>query len=69
MKKQKLLSAIIEKGLSQKTMAEKLGICRKSFYSKMKNNSFCVAEAKAMKDILGLSNEEASDIFFGDQVN
>ena len=62
----KLKGKIIEKGLNVETLAERIGVDRSSMYRKLNNfEKITIGEAKKIKDVLGLSNEEASSIFLG----
>lgn len=63
----KLKARRTELALSQKDIAEKIGISIAS-YSRKENNHlpFTVKEVKEIKRALELSNEEAIDIFFTD---
>lgn len=60
----RLKGKIIEKGLNVETLAERIGIDRSSMYRKLNNfEKITIGEAKKIKAVLGLSNEEASSIF------
>lgn len=64
----KLKDKINEKGVSMGQMAEKLEINVSTLYRKLKKNSFEIAEAQKIVEILNLSAEEANDIFFNHNV-
>ena len=60
----KLKGKIIEKGLNVETLAERIGIDRSSMYRKLnKFENITIGEAKKIKAVLELTNEEASSIF------
>lgn len=62
---QKLRGKIVEKGLNVNQLAETLEIDRSSLYRKLnKFERLTIGEASRLKDILELTNEEATDIFF-----
>ena len=65
---QKLEGKIIEKGKSIETVSAALGINPATFYRKLKNNSFEIREADKIIEVLSLSGEEASSIFFSEIV-
>lgn len=58
----KLLGIIAERGLSQKTVAKKLGMNEATFYKKMKRGVFDSDEICGMIEYLGIDNPAA--IFF-----
>lgn len=60
----KLKGKIVEKGLSVDALAESIGLNRSSLYRKLNNfDKFTIGEAKKIKSVLLLTNEEATDIF------
>lgn len=60
----KLKGKIVEKGLSVELLAASIGVDRSSLYRKLNNgDKITIGEAVKIKDALGLSSEEASDIF------
>lgn len=61
-----LRGKIAERGLSQRMVAEKLGITEKTFYSKMKTGNFSVMEAERIAQILEI--ETPGSIFFRKEV-
>ena len=64
--KNKLLGKIREKALTQKDVAERIGIDESTFYRKLKKNGqFTIEEAYKISEVLDLTNQEAIDIFFG----
>lgn len=65
--KNKLLGKIREKALTQKDVAERIGIDESTFYRKLKKNgqTFTIEEAYKISKILDLTNYESIDIFFG----
>ena len=65
----RLRGIIVEKGTTQESIADIIGLNRSTFYRKMKKQGdFSLKEAKAIKSALGLSNQEAIDIFFAEWV-
>lgn len=58
----KLRGKIVEKGLSQAAVAEKIGIVPKTFYEKMKAGVFGSDEIEKMIDLLEI--EDPMSIFF-----
>lgn len=64
-----LKGKITERGLSVTEFAEIIGVDRSSLYRKLNNGEkITIGEAAKMKDALGLTNEEATRIFFGENV-
>lgn len=61
-----LRGIIAKKGFSQRTVAKKLGITDKTFYSKMNKRKFDSDEMIAMVEILEIENPAA--IFFAKDV-
>ncbi len=62
----KLRGRIAECGLSQRKVAEHLGMTEKTFYSKMKRGVFDTDEMSEMISLLDISNP--IEIFFADFV-
>lgn len=62
---EKLRGIIAERGLSQRKVAEKLGMTEKTFYTKMKKGVFDSDEMSAMIVILKINNPV--EIFFADE--
>ena len=58
----KLKGIIVENGYSQQTVAEKIGISKKTFYEKMKKGVFGSDEIQKMIDLLNI--EDPASIFF-----
>lgn len=58
----KIRGRIVEKGYSQKRLADELGITPKTFYTKMKKGVFNLNEIEAMMDILDI--DDPRDYFF-----
>ncbi|MEG1662520.1 MAG: helix-turn-helix domain-containing protein [Clostridia bacterium] len=52
MKRNKLAAIIVENGLTQKKVAEKLNMSPKTFYNKMKKGVFGTNEVQSMVDFL-----------------
>ncbi len=60
----KLNGKIAENRMNREMLAEKLGINRSSIYRKLDNaDKITIGEAKKIKEILSLSDEEACEIF------
>ena len=60
----KLKGKIIEKGMNVETLAELIDIDRSSMYRKLNNfEKITIGEAKKIKAVLDLSDEDATDIF------
>lgn len=61
---QKLKGKIVEAGMNVETVAERIGVDRSSLYRKLNNyEKITIGEALRMKDVLGLTDEEAANIF------
>ena len=69
MLRRKLRSLRALSGLTQKQIAEKLGLSETS-YTKRENGliDFSVEEVKKMKEVFGLSDAEIVEIFFANEV-
>lgn len=63
----KLRGVIAERGMSQRKVAERLGITDKTFYSKMKTGLFNSAEMAEMITFLNI--EKPAEIFFANIVS
>ena len=63
----RLKGIITERGLSQRKVAEKIGITEKTFYEKMKKGVFSSAEIDNMITILQIENP--MEIFFVNHVS
>ena len=62
----KLKGLIVERGKTQKAVANSIGIDRSTFYRKMeKGGDFSISEALKMKEEIPLTDAEAIEIFFG----
>lgn len=62
---QKLKGKMVEKGMNVNRLAEQLNLDRSSLYRKFGNfERLTIGEASQIKEILELTNEEATDIFF-----
>lgn len=65
----KLKGVIVEKGKTQQTVAQEIGIDRSTFYRKMKNGGeFSIGEVAKMAEVIPLSDSEAITIFFNNKV-
>ena len=58
----KIRGIIAERGLSQRKVAEYIGVSEKTFYTKMKKGTFGIDEASKMIELLKIENPV--DIFF-----
>ncbi len=62
----KLKAKIIERGLTVTEFASRINMDRSSLYRKLSNSQrLTIGEVERIKDVLKLTNEEASAIFFG----
>ena len=60
----KLRAKLIEQGVNIVTLAEIIGIDRSTMYRKLNNfEKITIGEAKQIKEVLLLTDEEASEIF------
>lgn len=66
----KLKGTIVEKGFTARTLSNKIGIDKSTFYNKINQNglSFTIREASAIIKTLNLSQDEIITIFFADEV-
>lgn len=60
----KLKGKITEKGFTVATIAVKIGMAPSTFHRKLAKNTFSLEEAEIISKALGLSHEEAIEIFF-----
>jgi hypothetical protein len=61
----KLKGKMVEMGYNVETFATQIGIDRSTLYRKLEcGEKISIGEAQRMKDVLSLSNEEVSAIFF-----
>jgi plasmid maintenance system antidote protein VapI len=61
----KLKGKIVEQGMNVETVAKRIGIERSSLYRKLNNfEKITIGEARKLKNVLELSDEEATAIFF-----
>lgn len=62
---QMLKGKIVEKGLNVDSVASEIGIDRSSLYRKLNNGEkITIGEARRIKDVLNLTEDEATAIFF-----
>ena len=61
-----LKGIIVKNGMSQRSVAQAIGISEKTFYGKMKKGIFGSDEIEAMTELLNIDNPW--DIFFAKQV-
>lgn len=66
--KDKLKKAIANKGLTIATVSKKLDINPSTFFRKINKNAFLIKEAYQICEILDLSNKDAIEIFFANNV-
>lgn len=64
---EKLRGIIAERGMSQRKVAECLGMTEKTFYAKMKKGVFDSAEMSAMIELLGI--KDPMKVFFAEIVS
>lgn len=66
----KLKAKLVERSMSVEDLAQKMGINKATLYRKMGNGGvgFTVKDANLIVDILGLSLQEAMEIFFAQKV-
>jgi DNA-binding phage protein len=66
----KFKGKVVERGLNITKLAKKVGMDRSTFYRKMQNDgeTFTVREVNSIVNVLGLSAEEALEIFFTNSV-
>lgn len=61
-----LKAKIVEKGLSVTELAGRISMDRSSLYRKLSNSQkMTIGEVVRIKEALQMTNEEASNIFFG----
>lgn len=61
----KLKGKMVEEGYSVDTLATEIGIDRSTLYRKLESvEKFTIREAQKIKEVLHLTNNEASAIFF-----
>ncbi len=65
MNRNKLAAAIVEQGMTQRELAEKLNMSPKTFYAKMKKGVFGTDEVTKMVEILHIQNP--IEIFLRDE--
>ena len=61
---ERLKAVIREQGIKNSDLAKALNIDESTFYRKMLNGNFSVAQANKMVEILGMDSKEANTIFF-----
>ena len=62
----KLKAKMVEHGFNVETLATKLGVDRSTLYRKLnEGEKITIGDAQKIKVELGLTNDEARDIFFG----
>lgn len=60
----KLKAKIVEREMNVEALAEKIGMDRSALYRRLNDaEKITIGEAIKMKDALGMTNKEASDIF------
>ena len=64
MNRNKLKAKIAEKGLNITKVASLINTNRSSLYRKLNSQRISIHEASRIKEVLGMTNEEASAIFF-----
>lgn len=70
MRVDKLVTALIDKGISKKDFASQIGMDESTLYRKMQKNGsgFTIREASKMIEVLDLDNVKAADIFFNEKL-
>ena len=64
MKANELKGKIVARGMNVEALADAIGVDRSSLYRKLNNfEKITIGEALRMKDALGMTEAEASDIF------
>lgn len=66
--KDKLKKAIANKGLTIAAVSKKLNMNPSTFFRKINKNAFLIKEAYQICEILDLSNKDAIEIFFANNV-
>lgn len=62
----KLKGLIVEKETTQEALAKEAGICRATFYRRMDNpETFKIGEIQSIVSSLGMTNQQAIEIFLG----
>lgn len=63
----KLRGKIVERNTTQEAVADAIGVNRTTFYRKIKSDgaSFTIGEVHKIVKAIGLSTEEACEIFLG----
>lgn len=62
----KLKSKLVERGMNVEQLAKKIGKDRSSLYRKLADNKrMTIKDAQDIKGVLNLTDNDASDIFFG----
>lgn len=60
----KLRAKLVERGINVETLADLIGVDRSSMYRKLNNfEKITIGEAQKIKEVLGLTDGEAIDIF------
>lgn len=68
MNERKLKAKLIEMGETVESVSNKLGMNTSTFYRKLNNNGFSVADVQAMILVLNLSENDIMEIFFENYV-
>lgn len=67
---ERLNQKIKDSGIKKNWISEKCGMSYNSFLNKLNNKTdFTAPEISTLKDVLGLSPQEVSDIFFSQMVD
>lgn len=62
----KLRGKMVEQGFNVETLASEIGVDRSTLYRKLnEGEKITIGDAQKIKIALGLTNDEARDIFFG----
>lgn len=58
-----LKDKIKDSGMTVVAVCEKAGITKKTFYNRLQNPDFTIKEAKSLRDVLNLTDNDMRDIF------
>lgn len=64
-----LKAEVVKAGMTFCELAERIGINKSGFYSRLRNHSFKQSEICAIKNVLGMSDELTVAIFFEEEVS
>lgn len=64
----KLKAVIVEKGMTQVSVAKAIGMSNRAWFCRMQNGKFDADEMLSIINAIGIDKEMAMDIFFADDV-